>query len=566
MTMEEPTTYRVSTPREDEICDKVIRLLAQIDLYRVNFANQWDEVAELIAPNLRNTFMRFNYNFPGQKKTERQVDASGMLALDRFTSIVDSLITPRNMTWHGLEADNDKVQKDRQVRLWFEHAGRLLFKARYAPTANFAGQNHANFASLGAFGNMGMFIDQLVDEQGNKARGLRYKALPIGETFIRENHQGLVDSYVRWFRLTARQALQKWGDFCPEALWQAAKQQSEALYDFYHAVIPNDNYDPLSLRSDKLKYASYYVSAAGRCLLSEGGYNTFPLAFSRYEQAPGEVYGRGPAMNVLPALKTLNAEKSVFLTSGHRAATGVFLTSDDGLVDGVSLRPGATNKGGVDDQGRPRVLRLPDGTIQVTQEMMQEERQLINDSFLVTLFQILVETPTMTATEVIERINEKGILLAPTIGRQQSEYLGPMIDRELDLMVEMKMLPPMPGLLREAKGEYHVVYTSPMARAQRAQEAAGFMRVLESINAIAQVTQDPSLYDRLDFDKAIPDIAYIQGVQESWLRGDKEIEAIRQQRAKAQAKQQQIQAAPAAAALMKARAIAGEKGAPIPGQ
>ena len=40
--------------------------------------------------------------------------------------------------------------------------------------------------------------------------------------------------------------------------------------------------------------------------------------------------------------------------------------------------------------------------------------------------------PQMTATEVIERTNEKGILLAPTIGRQQSEYLGPMIERELD--------------------------------------------------------------------------------------------------------------------------------------
>lgn len=45
-------------------------------------------------------------------------------------------------------------------------------------------------------------------------------------------------------------------------------------------------------------------------------------------------------------------------------------------------------------------------------------------TLLVTLFQILTETPQMTAAEVVERTNEKGILLAPTVGRQQSEYLG----------------------------------------------------------------------------------------------------------------------------------------------
>src|SRR4029077_1707786 len=105
--------------------------------------------------------------------------------------------------------------------------------------------------------------------------------------------------------------------------------------------------------------------------------------------------------------------------------------------------------------------------------MMAEERTLIGDAFLVTLFQILTETPQMTATEVIERTNEKGILLAPTVGRQQSEYLGPMIERELDVLGAQGLLPPMPPRLKEAKGEYQVVYTSPFSRAMRAQEAAG---------------------------------------------------------------------------------------------
>ena len=78
----------------------------------------------------------------------------------------------------------------------------------------------------------------------------------------------------------------------------------------------------------------------------------------------------------------------------------------------------------------------------------------------------------MTATEVIERTTEKGILLAPTVGRQQSEYLGPLIERELDLLAQMRLLDPMPPQLRErAPRIYETVYTSPLSRAARAQEA-----------------------------------------------------------------------------------------------
>ncbi len=42
----------------------------------------------------------------------------------------------------------------------------------------------------------------------------------------------------------------------------------------------------------------------------------------------------------------------------------------------------------------------------------------------------------MTATQVIELVNEKGMLVAPTLGRQHTEYVGGLVERELDLMAE----------------------------------------------------------------------------------------------------------------------------------
>lgn len=166
----------------------------------------------------------------------------------------------------------------------------------------------------------------------------------------------------------------------------------------------------------------------------------------------------------------------------------------------------------------------------------------------------------MSATEVIERVNEKGILIAPTMGRQQSEYLGPLIDRELDLLSDMGLLLPMPPRLKEAGGSYSVVYTSPLSRAARAQESAGFMRSVEGVKELVNITQDPSLLDRFNFDIAVPEIAEQQGVPENWMSSDAQVAAKRENRAQAQAKQQEIQAMPAQAAMMKAQAAAQKNG------
>ncbi len=559
---------RIISAREEDIVADSMREFNEMQTWRNTTASQWEEVAELICPNSRNTFMFGNFNWPGQKKTDRQVDASGMMALGRFGAICDSLLTPRNMQWHGLAANDDYVMKDRATRLWFEDTTRRLFKYRYDAMANFASQNQNNYIQLGAFGTLGMFIDEFDNDLHPFTKGIRYKSIPAGELFIRENHQGLVDGFIRWFRLTARQAWQKWGKMgtFPEILKMPLEKGSEQPYNFIHRVIPRNDWDPDRLDSRGKPYASYYVSIEGRSLLSEGGYRMIPAAISRYEQAPGEVYGRSPAMAVLPALKTLNAEKRTFLKQGHRAADPVLLTADDGLVD-MSLRPGAMNKGGMTSDGKALVGVLPTGQIQTTIEMMQEERSLINDSFLVSLFQILTETPQMTATEVIERTNEKGILIAPTMGRQQSEYLGTMIPRELDVLSAQRLLLPMPPRLREAHGQYDVVYTSPLSRAMRAQEAAGFIRTVEIAKEIVNITQDHQYLDQFDFDTAMPAIAEINGTPFSWMADPEAIAKKRKARADALQRQEQIQAAPAQAGMIKAQAAAAKAGVPVgPGQ
>jgi hypothetical protein len=191
--------------------------------------------------------------------------------------------------------------------------------------------------------------------------------------------------------------------------------------------------------------------------------------------------------------------------------------------------------------------------------LLQDERADIEDSFFVTLFQILTDTPEMTATEVIENVAEKAALLAPTMGRLQSEKLGPTIEREIDLLDEMGVLPEMPPELIEANGEYDIAYTSPLAKSLQAEDVSGYMRAVEFAMNTANATQDPSHLDHFDFDTSLPEIANIMSVPVRWMSDEKAVKAKRANRQE-QAQNAELMAnAPALASAAKTAADMGSQ-------
>ena len=532
----------------DALVGKLIHEWQHLFGLRGTWNNHWTEIAQRIYPMEAWLFQNYSQmNSMGDKRNFEVFDSTGAVALQRFGAIMDSLLTPRNQFWHLLAADNPDIMKDKAVRLWFEDSNNKLFHSRYNQNANFASQNQKQYLSLGAYGTGLLFVDDLAGFSG-----IRYKHIHLGECYLQENHQGIIDGVCRHFRMTARQAVQKWGDKCPEVITAQLEKSPENPFYFLHWVRPRDDRDMDRKDFKGMPWASYYISIEGQWLLEEGGYRSFPYAASRYFQAPNETYGRGPAMDVLPCLKSLNEMKKAMLKQGHRVLDPVLLAHDDAVIDGFNLQPGAVNSGGVTADGRLLVSALPTGNVQAGKEMMDEERNLIKDTFLVSLFQILEENPQMTATEVMERVKEKGMLLAPTVGRQESEYLGPMIHRELDILSRQRILKPMPPLLREAKGEYKITFDTPISRTQRAESTAGVQRLWEVLVNVATQTQDPSIMDYVNTDVAVPKIAETFAVPPSFIRDPKEIAKIRQMRAKQQQIEQQIKAAPAAAGLAKA--------------
>ena len=540
--------YNKSNSESEGTARELIKDFNSLRSKKSNLDSHCTDIAERILPDDKDLFQSYGANqTQGDKRNQEVYDSTGIIALERFAAIVDSLLTPRNSFWHQLKTNNKVLQRNKSVSDYFQVVNDILFEERYAPSANFTSQNQRQYMSLGAYGTGSMFIDDLYGSSG-----LRYRNVHLSELFLQQNHQGIVDRVCRFFVLTCREAIKLFGDSLPKQIIAQEQVDADKQYEFLHWVLPREDRDPFRKDFKGMPFASYYISLEGQKLLSEGGYSTFPYATSRYRQATNEAYGRSIAMNVLPAIKTLNEQKKTLLKQGHLATDPIVLAHDDGIVDLYDGVPGSLVPGGVSKDGRMLVQPMPVGRVDIGIEMMDQERSLINDSFLVTLFQILVETPEMTATEVLERTREKGILLAPTIGRQQSEYLGPMIEREIDILSRQGKLPPQPRILLEAEGEFKIIYDSPLTRSQKAEWAAGAMRTVEQLLNVANVMQDPSLLDYINWDVAAPELADINGTPSTWINDPAVIQSKRRARAEALAKQQEIDNAPAAVGMMKA--------------
>lgn len=542
----------------DDRADECIREHEQMASRRGVWETHWREVSERVRPN--QNFFQQRQRPEGDKRNEKIFDDTAPLALPKFAAAVISMAFPATQTYHKMTTHDDDLATVSAVRKYLDQVNNLLFKVRYSPSANFQSQSGETVLDIGAFGTGILFIDDVL------GLGIRYKSFPLAESYIAEDAHGRVDTLHRKFELTAHQAVTMFGlDKLPESIQKAYEKDKTEKFWFLHCVKPNP--EKVNSRRDYrgMDFYSCYIAFEDRQTLSEGGFRTFPFAVPRFETSPREVYGRGPAMKVLPTIKTINEAAKTILRAGQKVVEPPIMLTEDASLQAFNVRPNALNYGYVDNNGRPMAIPFhTEARVDIGLDLINSWREAINDAFFVTLFRILVEEPQITATEAMLRAQEKGQLLAPTMGRIQTELLGPLIARELDILNHAGALPPMPDELIKAGGLIKIEYQSPLNQAQRAGSGIGIMQTIQAVAPLAQV--DPSVMLIFDMEAAAREIASINGVPESILRSDEDIAALKEQQAQAAQAQQLLAAAPVAASAAKDFAQASSMAGSSPGQ
>ena len=552
----------------DSRAAQVMQEQSRMEIDRANFNNQWQEVAERVDPET--AYFTTPNSSPGQKKTEKLFDATANIALGRGGAAFESMTTPRSQQWHGLSPP-PSLDKDQAVRVYLDALRDLLFRVRYSVRANFANQNSEFIRSFLNYGNGVIYVD---DDPGHS---LRYKGIHLAESFFAEDHVGRIDRFHRKFKLLARQLPQKFPNATlPMQVMEAAQKQPDRKFDLIHCVRPNEDRQYGRMDARGMPFSSYYILTDGGLILDESGFSTMPYIVARYRVNLNEIYGRGISMGVLPAIKTVNEMQKSNLRVGQRQADPPLLARRDGMAAPFSLRGGMVNNGSLDERGNPlvRPLEVPT-TLPVALEMQNNERDVIRDAFFVTLFQILDENPTKTATQVLEEVQQRGILMSPPVGRLQTEGYGPMIEREIDLLFKIgggrwieSQIGPMPDSLRQAGGAYEVEYTAPINKAQKAAEGVA---ILDSLNIAASLAQiDKRAMQPFKVPEAMRRVAEIKGYPAELLYTEDEVAEQDAQNEQQASVEQLLAAAPIVSQSSKelAQAEALSQAAPrqLPGQ
>jgi hypothetical protein len=528
----------------EQMLEDALLMHSKFEEQRNIYLPMWQEIFDRVLPDSATILRQYS---PGGKRTQMMFDATAPLALQKYGAVMESMVVPRTQKWHGMKPRNPALAENSEVITYCEQLTEILFDVRYKFEANYAEQAFQCFLNQGAVGNGALFIDDM------EGVGIRYRALHPSELFYAENFVGTIDMVHRKFKYTARQANQRFKGNLPPGVLRAVEKNPLQEFTFVHRVVPNDLYQPGVYGSNSLKYDSMYFCLDEPHICRIGrGYRTFPYVFSRGMTVPGDVYARGPASLVLPDIKQLNEMEKTLLRQAQLAVDPPILMPEDGALQGFNMQPGALMWGGTNADGQPLARPFEtQGNLQIGFDQQQQKREVINNAFLINLFQILVQEPQMTATQAMLRAQEKGMLLAPTMGRQQSEFVGPTITREIEILETAGALPPMPQVLMDQGGHAGLVveYSSPYDRAQQADEGVAIMQTIESAASLAQF--DPTVPTMIKGQDSLRSIARINGMPSKLLFSEDEMAAKQAIQAKQEQMQNLLAAAPVAASSAK---------------
>lgn len=532
---------------------------------QANFRNIWNTTAQYVMP-ARDNFI--GDMTEGMNRNYRIFDSRPIIANERFAAAMEAMLTPRSQIWHKIVTQRQELNDSPSIQRYCDDVNKVLFASRYHPEANFASQTDECYMSLGAFGNNALFVDEV------PGRSLRYRSFPMSEVVWAINHQGMVDTLGRKFKYTAKQAVQHWGrENVPLGIQKAyASANPYQELEFLHFIRPVEKYDPFAYGRANKRFECFYVFLGDQSVVEHGGYRSFPCAIGRYRVAPREKYGRGPATTCLPDIRTANEMMKTALRAGQKAVDPPILLAEDGLINNFNQRAGANNYGMVTSEGKPLAMPFESkANWQLGEELQNKIHASIDSGFLNDLWQILVENQRsgepITATEALIRAQEKGELLAPAMGRQQSEFLGPLIHREIEILEEAGQLPEPPEELRLSGAGLGIEYTSPLARAMRAEEGTAIMNTFTDMATMAQV--DPSVTKLLDVHGSLRRMAEIRGFPAKYILSEEQVNELLEHEAQMKQQQDAVTQAPMVSQSVKnlaqaaqAAGAAGGQGAP----
>lgn len=540
--------------------DKAIGVLKRFEAARIKreqFLSIWQEVADLVLP-ARGGF--YNLDSSGSIVTfdthPEKYDDTATNALVKAASAFFSYTANPATQWFGFSLISSTTKtteqfsifnllRRREVRQYLEQAANIT--ARYINVNAQAGW-HALSQEVLAFSTSSLFViedpsDQIVNIQ----------PIALKDLYLLNNVSGGVGEVYRTLLMTNEQVMYQFGKkgTVPPEIADGAFKDPLRERTIIHAVFPRLTRDKSMPDAKNMPYASVWVDAQSKSILYESGFEEMPYAVARINVPAGYIYGFSPAMNVRHTVKSLNKLVKQKLSAGDLALMPSMNVPLDTYVNPLSLKPAALNYHEADAAYRAEPMHTV-GNFQINTETIQDAREQVRQGLLIDLIEQNNKDNTYQAMQ--EQLLQLK-LMSPWQGGIEKDCLKPLVMRVFGILKRRGgILPDMPAILQEALDvgsvKLHIVYESPLAKAQQHYKISAIERVLAFAGQAAQFGG----LNAVNMDETVRLYSELLGAPQGILYSPEELEQ-RNAQAAAQAQAQQE------ALLAQAQASAAQSGA-----
>jgi hypothetical protein len=497
----------------------------------------WDLIERFVLPFRGDFYQSLNSEHEVDWHRRDIYDSTAVFAVQSLAASLQGNLTSPSQKWFDLRFRDQEVAENDAAMEWLENVSFKIHEA--LQDSNFNIEIAESYIDLVGFGTT-----VLTEEHAGKDdlvwEGLNFQALPVREMFFEEDHKKGVHILYRRMQMTAVQMISQFGeDGVPQNIRDLAKTPEAATtrHKVIFSVFPRPNKKnadtgkPLGAKERPFGH-KYILFTGAKTLGEEGGYYEMPAFVGRWRKVAGSRWGHSPASVALADILTANQIIEAMLEAASKNIDPTTFANETALIGDLDLDRGSLNI--VNDIDGIRIhesgSRFDTGAIQL--DRLQEQ---IRAAFYQDQLE-LKDSPAMTATEVNARMEMIQRLIGPTFGRLQSDILDPLVQRSFNIMYRAGQLPDLPEGLEISQMD--IEYTGPLPRAQRMETAQAIERWAMGLAEMAEVF--PDALDLYDSDRAELYKARLMGVPAVAMRGAEEVESMREERKKAQAKQQAI--------------------------
>jgi hypothetical protein len=409
----------------------------------------------------------FFHESVGQRRDDKIFDETAVVGTQEFASRLQSGLVPNFARWADFVAGSE-IPKDQadEVNNQLDEVTEYVFEV--IQNSNFGQEIHESFMDLA----VGTGI--LLVEEGNAVNPVRFNAIPLPSVVLDTGPDDSIDHVYRERELKYIEIPVAYPKASlPEKVQRSVQTTPESKAKILEVVCRN--YE----KKNEDRYDYYVIDRThGEQIYYEqfSGVGANPFVCFRWSKAAGEIYGRGPLVNALSAIKTTNLTIELVLENAQMAISGIYQMDDDGVIntDTINLVPGTIIPKAQGSQGLQPIR--PAGSFDVANLVLGDMRTNIKRALYNDMLGDPNKTPA-SATEVAERMADLSRRIGSAFGRLQAEMVQPVLQRVVYILKKQGRIevPTING--REVK----VRSVSPLAQAQANQDISNVSRYLQLV-------------------------------------------------------------------------------------